>query len=145
MNWPLFAGNLLATEAGVKQSIFRSAFVEIRTGLTLRFGQAQQLDSIVLQNQRSDFVANRNVLEIGEPAIRGNERIIRTKQDFVLQARVCVLNERGRKVLWRPTRKVDVHVGLVQTNGNGLILPREGRCAMIIGKPGKSTATSSIG
>src|SRR6516165_9370406 len=88
-NGHLFAGNLLATEAGVKQSIFLCCqsifcgpFRRASTGLNLRFAQAKQLDGIVLENQRPDFVADRDLFEIGEPTIRGNERVIGTKQDF---------------------------------------------------------------
>ena len=44
---------------------FADTTFKVQTGLALRFGQAEQLDRVFLENQGADFIADRNLFEIG--------------------------------------------------------------------------------
>jgi uncharacterized protein YfiM (DUF2279 family) len=62
-------------------------------------GQPEQPHGVLFQNQRPYFIANRNLLEIREPSIRRDPRIVGSEQDFVLEHRVRILNQRRREIL----------------------------------------------
>src|SRR5688572_4191392 len=68
--------------------------------------ELQQIDGVALQDQRPNFFADIDLLEIGKPALRRDQRVVRAEQYFSLELRVRVLNELRRKVLRRPARKV---------------------------------------
>lgn len=44
---------------------FADTTFKVQTGLVLRFGQAEQVDRVFLENQGADFIADRNLFEIG--------------------------------------------------------------------------------
>src|SRR5215471_9838243 len=89
--------------------------------------QAQQPRRVLLEDLRSYLVLDRQLGEVGEPAIRGEQREVRPEQDLVLQQGVGVLDELRREVLRRPARQVDVDLRLVGGDTERLVLPGEGR------------------
>src|SRR6516225_4468898 len=76
--------------------------------------EAEQARRVLLEDLRSYLVLDRQLGEVGQPAVRGEQREVRPEQDLVLQQGVGVLHELGREVLRRPARQVDVHAGLVR-------------------------------
>src|SRR5579863_6626390 len=75
--------------------------------------KAEELGGIFLEDQRPDIVLERGLREIRHPAVRGEQRIVRSKEHFRSQQRVRVLHQVRRKIFRRPARKIDVNLGLV--------------------------------
>src|SRR5204863_7112433 len=61
--------------------------------------ETEQPQRVVLQNQRTNLVSNRDLFEVGQPAIRRDQGIVRAEEHLVLQQRVRILDQRRRKVL----------------------------------------------
>src|SRR5689334_23539516 len=64
--------------------------------------ELEKVDGVALEYQRANLVANVDLREIGEPALRRDQRIIRAEQHFSLELSICVLHELRREVLRRP-------------------------------------------
>src|SRR6185436_15081627 len=95
--------------------------------LVLSSAELEQVDRVALENQRSNLVANVDLREVGEPPLRGDQRIVRTEQHFSFQLSVRVLHELRWEILRRPAGEVDVDLRLVQGDRQRLVLPRPRR------------------
>jgi phenylacetic acid degradation operon negative regulatory protein len=62
-------------------------------------GEPEQPDGVVLEDLRAYLGLDRQRVEVGQPAIGGDQRIVRAEQDPVLQQGVGVLDELRREVL----------------------------------------------
>src|SRR3954454_2621211 len=93
----------------------------------LRRGEPEQPGGVLLEDLRLDLVLDRQLREVAEPAVWGEEGGTRAEEDLVLEQGVGVLHELRREVLRRPAGQVDVHARLVGGDGEGLVLPGEGR------------------
>ena len=87
--------------------------------------QPEQPPGVLLHDQRPDLVADRDLLEVGHPPVRRQQRVVGPEQHLVLQQRVRVLNQVRREILRRPAGQIDVDLRLVQADGDRLVLPRE--------------------
>src|SRR5207302_776665 len=114
------AGQLSALGISVQEYTTLSV-LRARPGLS----NAQLARRALLQNQRPDLVLDRKLCEVGEPAIRTDQREVRAEQHLLLEQRVRVADQDLREVLRRPAREVDVNVRLVDRNGQRLLLPGE--------------------
>ena len=85
--------------------------------VTGKTSDLQKLPRIVLEDQRSHFVLDRNISEILQPAIRRDRRPVGAEQHFVLQQRIGVLDENRWKVFRRPAGHVDIDIRLVGRDG----------------------------
>src|SRR5690606_20062007 len=63
-----------------------------------RVAQLEELDRVLLEDQRLDLVAETGVLEILEPALRRDQRVVRSEQHLVLQQRVRIVHQLRREV-----------------------------------------------
>src|SRR4030095_1378884 len=84
---------------------------------------AKQSDGVFLKYQWSDIFAEGDLLKVCEPPFRSNEWKIRSEEHLVLEQCMCVLNQRWREVLGRPSRKVDKNLRFVQTDRERFVLP----------------------
>ena len=66
-------------------------------------------------------------LEVLQPAVGRDQRVVRAEQHLVLELGVRVLDQVRREVLRRPPAEVDVDVRLVDGDRQRLVLPRERR------------------
>ncbi len=82
-----------ATFADWNQSVESASSMFLR-----RLNGSQQLPRVLFENQWTNFFTNRRLFQIGDPAIRGNQRIIRTKQYLVLQKRIGILHQLRREI-----------------------------------------------
>lgn len=87
----------------------------------------KQLRGIFLHDQRFGFVAETGNFKILYPAIRCDQREIGAEEHFVFELGVGILYQLWRKILGRPTGKIDIDIGLVQTDRQRFILPGPGR------------------
>jgi hypothetical protein len=62
-------------------------------------------------------------LEIGNPAIGGDQREIGTEQHLVLELAIGPQNEFGGKVFRASAQQIDVNIGLMQADGKRFVLP----------------------
>ena len=85
---------------------------------TLSLIQVEQLDGVIFEDEWPDFVADGNGREVGKPAVRRNERIVRAEHNSVFEPRVGILHELGREIFGGPAGRIDINVRLVKTNGN---------------------------
>ena len=69
---------------------------------------------------------DRELLEVGQPPVGSDQRVVRAEQHLVLQLRVRVSDQVLGEVLRRPAGEVDVDVGLVHGDRERLVLPGEG-------------------
>src|SRR5213079_301521 len=69
---------------------------------TSRLGQAQQACRVLLEDLGADLVLDLELREVREPAVRGQDRVVRAEEDLVLEERVRVLDQLGREVLRGP-------------------------------------------
>src|SRR5829696_6153957 len=90
-------------------------------------GQSEGANSIVLEDQWADVVADIEGFEVLDPPFGGQQRIVRSEEDLVPQHRVGGPHKLRGEVLRRPPRQVDVDVGLVLRDGDRGVLPRHGR------------------
>src|SRR6188472_647152 len=79
--------------------------------------ETEQPRRVCFQHERPHVVANGNLLEVRQPAIGSDPWIVGTEEHLVLEQCVRVLNQGRRKVLRRPSRKIDVDLRLVQADG----------------------------
>src|SRR4051794_30768545 len=96
------------------------------SGPANRSGQAKSADGVPLHDQRLDLVADLQLLEVLQPPLRPEQRVVRAEQHFVLQQRVGRTHQLWREVLRRPAGEVDVGVGLVLGDGDRGVLPGHG-------------------
>ena len=87
--------------------------------------QPEQAHGVLLEDQRAHLRLDVELVEVGEPAIRRDERIVGAEQHPVAQQRVGVLDQLRREVLRRPAGQVDVDLRLVHRHRERLVLPRE--------------------
>src|SRR3954453_7131822 len=76
--------------------------------------QAEQARRVLLEDQWPHLVLERRLLEVGEPALRRDQRVVGAEEHAVAQLRVRVAHELLREVLRRPAGEVDVDLLLVQ-------------------------------
>src|ERR1700729_93583 len=89
--------------------------------------QTEQARGVLLEHQRPHLVADRQLLEILQPAVGRDQREVRSEQHLVAQPRVRVLDEDLGKVLRRPAAQVDVDIRLVNGDRQCFVLPWERR------------------
>src|SRR4051794_19939418 len=65
-------------------------------------GEAEHAHGVVLENQRPDVVLDVQLVEVGAPAVRGDDREVRAEQDLALEQRVGRPDQLRREVLGRP-------------------------------------------
>ena len=87
--------------------------------------RSEQAGGVLLEHQRPHLVVDLELLEVAQPAVRRDHRVVRAEQDLVLEQRVRVLDQLGREVLRRPARQVDVDLRLVHGDRERLVLPGE--------------------
>ena len=87
----------------------------------------EQAGGVVLEDLGPDLGLDVELVEVGQPAVRGDDRVVRAEQDLVLQQGVRVPDELRREVLRRPAGQVDVDVRLVRGDRERLVLPGERR------------------
>jgi hypothetical protein len=85
----------------------RGGFESAVAALTAK---AEGADRVLLQDQRPDLRLERGLLEIGDPAVRADEREIRAEQHFLAQLAVGVLDDLRREIFGHPAAEVDVDV-----------------------------------
>src|SRR5512145_234040 len=61
--------------------------------------EPQRPNGILFQDQLMHFGPEASLLEVLHPAVRRDERVVRTEQHFGLELRVRVLHELRRKIL----------------------------------------------
>ncbi len=79
--------------------------------------QVQRADGVLLQDEIMDLGLETRLVEILDPAVGGNQRKVRSEQHLVLELGVGVMHQLRRKILGRPARQIDVHIGFVQAHG----------------------------
>ena len=89
--------------------------------------EAEEPGRVLLEDLRADLVLDLQLLEVGQPAVGREDRVVGAEEDLVLEQRVGVLDELRREVLRGPAGEVDVHARLVRGHRQGLVLPGEGR------------------
>ena len=75
-------------------------------GLDVRIPSRRAAFSFSTSGRTSSLMPR--LLEVGEPAVGRDQRVVRAEQDVVLEERVRVLDELRREVLRRPAGQVDV-------------------------------------
>ena len=139
-SYTMFCKRARAGGARVGESDGRRAR-EVRRGEARRYRRASKAESrlsdqpaepeqphrVLFQNQRPHVILDTDLLEIRQPAIRRQQRVVRPEQHLCFEQRVGVLNQRRREILRRPAGEIDVHLRLVQADGNRFVLPRERR------------------
>src|SRR5437763_7078735 len=88
-----------------------------------RLAEPEQAGRVVLEDLGPDLGLDLEQVEVAEPALRGQQRVVGAEQHLVLQQRTGRADELRREVLGRPAGQVDVHVGLVGGDGDRLVLP----------------------
>src|SRR5690242_18560553 len=92
-----------------------------------RVSETEQPDGVVLEHQGTDLVLDRELLEVAQPAVGGDQRVVRAEEHLVLERPVRVADQVLREVLGRPAGEVDVDVRLVDGDRQGFVLPGEAR------------------
>src|SRR5690349_25099794 len=61
--------------------------------------KSEQPRGVLLEHERADLVADRDLLEVVEPAVGRDQREVRAEEHLVLEPAVRVLDQVGREVL----------------------------------------------
>src|SRR5499426_4918056 len=79
--------------------------------------QAEELLGVIQHDFFSHLWFHINLLKLFQPALNADGRPVGAEHRLVLKQGVDVVNELCRKVLWRPTGKIDVIISLVPGDG----------------------------
>src|SRR5215216_2558672 len=92
-----------------------------------RSTEAERATRVQQQDLLVDRWTEARFLEVGEPALGGDERVVTTEEHLVLEQRVGELHVLWGDVFGRVAAQVEVYVGLVTGNGQAFVGPWPGR------------------
>src|SRR5262245_22872182 len=93
-------------------------------GLLLLKLKAEELLGVIQHDFLSHLWFHINLLKLFQPALNADGRPVGAEHRLILEQGVDVVDEFRRKVLWRPTGKIDVVISLMAGDGQAFRCPR---------------------